>query len=125
MAFFSSIVSISHRCSDFLAACPAPGGFVKPYLVDLDDYEFELAQGMQVIWEEVRAKNEAYQDRMKKYYEARHNVDVNKLPQVGKRVFIRLSREKQSSKHSKLTVDWDGQDRLVQTSDCYDHQDRS
>ncbi|EYC16809.1 hypothetical protein Y032_0032g2506 [Ancylostoma ceylanicum] len=106
-----------HGFDPVLPATTAPGGFVKRYQVDLDDYKVELARGMEVIWEEVRAKNESYRERMKRYYDTKHNVDATKLPKVGERVFMRLPREKQSSKHPKLTVEWDGPYRVVHTSE--------
>ncbi|KAK6024067.1 hypothetical protein OSTOST_10129 [Ostertagia ostertagi] len=79
--------------------------------------DYQLLGGLQLIREEVQAKNEKYRAKMKEVYDKRKNVDVLSLPAVGGRVFMKLPREKARGKHPKLTVDWDGPYRVLQTDE--------
>nr|CDJ80402.1 hypothetical protein HCOI_00076500 [Haemonchus contortus] len=54
---------------------------------------------------------------MKEVYDKRKNVNVLPLPAVGGKVFMKLPREKARGKHPKLTIDWDGPYRVLQTDE--------
>uniref|UniRef100_A0A0N4WNB9 Reverse transcriptase domain-containing protein n=1 Tax=Haemonchus placei TaxID=6290 RepID=A0A0N4WNB9_HAEPC len=93
-----------------------PSADASKYKVIVDDYRTDLLNGLQLIREEVRAKNEKYRAKMKEAYDERKNVNVLSIPAVGGRVFMKLPREK-AGKHPKLTIDWDRPYRELQTDE--------
>ncbi|XGW09034.1 hypothetical protein V3C99_011385 [Haemonchus contortus] len=108
---------ILHGIDPVIPSSTMPGADVSKYKVFVDDYRTDLLNGLQLIREEVRAKNENYRAKMKEVYDKRKNVDVLSLPAVGGRVFMKLPREKSRGKHPKLTIDWDGPYRVLQTDE--------
>ncbi|VDO62573.1 unnamed protein product [Heligmosomoides polygyrus] len=85
--------------------------------LDMDDYKMELMRGLQLIRDEVKDHAEKYREKMKRYFDARQAVEERRLPKVGARVFMKLPREREQSRHPKLTIEWDGPFRVLETSD--------
>ncbi|EYC04907.1 hypothetical protein Y032_0085g1856 [Ancylostoma ceylanicum] len=94
-----------------------PESIVTPYQIDLDDYRTELMRGMQLIREEVKEYACRYREKMKNVYDSRHRVDDDKAPKVGERVFMKLSTERRKGKHPKLTCEWEGPYRVLESSE--------
>ncbi|KAL6738325.1 hypothetical protein Aduo_011885 [Ancylostoma duodenale] len=85
--------------------------------IDFDDYKYELMAGINHISECAKELNENYKENMKQKYDARNKVDSNKLPKVGDRVYVKLPREKSSSKYPKLVDCWSGPFRVLEVSE--------
>ncbi|KAL6737984.1 hypothetical protein Aduo_011585 [Ancylostoma duodenale] len=94
-----------------------PENMVTPYQIDLDDYRTELMRGMQLIREEVKEHASRYREKMKNVYDSRHKVNGEKAPKVGERVFMKLPTERRKGKHPKLTCEWGGPYRVLESSE--------
>ncbi|XGW13215.1 hypothetical protein V3C99_013667, partial [Haemonchus contortus] len=85
--------------------------------LDADDYKHELLASIRLAQECANELNGKYKTRMKNAYDKRNKIDVDKLPKVGDRVFLKLPREKVSKKHPKLSEPWGGPYRVIETSE--------
>ncbi|EYC35032.1 hypothetical protein Y032_1180g3735 [Ancylostoma ceylanicum] len=85
--------------------------------IDFDDYKYELMAGINHINECAKELNEHYKENMKKNYDNRFKVDPTKMPRIGDRVYVKLPREKSTSKHPKLVDSWSGPFRVLEASD--------
>ncbi|EYB91080.1 hypothetical protein Y032_0210g2117 [Ancylostoma ceylanicum] len=94
-----------------------PESMVTPYQIDLDDYRTELMRGMQLIREEVKEHASKYREIMKTVYDSRHKVSGGRSPKVGERVRMKLPTERRKGKHPKLTCEWEGPYRVLQSSE--------
>ncbi|KAK6017264.1 hypothetical protein OSTOST_17217, partial [Ostertagia ostertagi] len=77
----------------------------------------ELLAGIQLAQECTKALNDKYKTHMKNEYDKRNKIDVDKLPKVGDRVFLKLPREKAGKKYPKLSEPWGGPYRVIETSE--------
>ncbi|RCN42760.1 hypothetical protein ANCCAN_11243, partial [Ancylostoma caninum] len=72
---------------------------------------------MQLMREEVKEHASKYREIMKSIYDLRHNVSGKRSPKVGERVFMKLPRERRKGKHPKLTCEWEGPYRVLESSE--------
>ncbi|KAL6743631.1 hypothetical protein Aduo_016651 [Ancylostoma duodenale] len=94
-----------------------PQDEVSPYCIDVDDYRRELMTGMKTTYDIVRENNERYRQNMKAQYDRVNRVGNTSLPEVGDRVFMRLPAEKSKSRFPKLSSDWSGPYRVLESTE--------
>nr|CDJ98287.1 gag, pol and env protein precursor [Haemonchus contortus] len=83
----------------------------------MGDYKAQLLQAVSEVHERVREYNERVREKMKVEYDKRNKVDESKHPKVGDRVYMLSPNEKAMSSHPKLTCEWAGPFRVIETSD--------
>ncbi|VDK52496.1 unnamed protein product, partial [Cylicostephanus goldi] len=95
-----------------------PNGGISWYSMDksVDDYKAQLLQAVAEAHERVRDYNNRVREEMKRSYDLRNKVDEDKLAKVGDRVYLLSPREKGSNTHPKLTSQWAGPFRVIETS---------
>ncbi|EYC05399.1 hypothetical protein Y032_0082g1560 [Ancylostoma ceylanicum] len=94
-----------------------PQDEVSPYCIDIDDYRRELMTGMKTTYDVVREYNEKYRQNMKAQYDRVNRVGNTSLPKIGDRVFMRLPAEKCKSRFPKLSTDWSGPYRVLESTE--------
>uniref|UniRef100_A0A7I4Z234 RNA-directed DNA polymerase n=1 Tax=Haemonchus contortus TaxID=6289 RepID=A0A7I4Z234_HAECO len=96
-----------------------PNGGVSWYTMDesMGDYKAPLLQAVSEVHEWVREYNERVREKMKMECDKRDTVDESKHPKVGNRVYMLSPNEKVMSSHPKLTCEWAGPFRVIETSD--------
>ncbi|XGW05285.1 hypothetical protein V3C99_016006 [Haemonchus contortus] len=89
------------------------------YLIDrpTEDYKTELLQGIAEVHERVKNHSDRVRGVMKREYDKRNKVNVDRHPKVGDRVYVLSPKEKGKSSHPKSVSEWAGPFRVIETSE--------
>ncbi|XGW03175.1 hypothetical protein V3C99_014849 [Haemonchus contortus] len=86
------------------------------YVVDLESYTQEVTAATNIAREYAREESNKMRRKMKIAYD-RNKRACTRLPKVGDRVYMKVSREKQLSQNPKLVNPWEGPYRVLETSE--------